>query len=262
MDLGTGKDYDDYEVEGRKIKHHLIDVVDSGYKYSVFEFQRDFLEAYEKIHEKSSFPILCGGTGMYIEAAVKGFKLIKVAPDTELRKNLETKSKPELQTILSSLTKVHNVSDTSSKKRMIRAIEIHKYYEDNPAENQNYPKINNLFVGINIDRISRRRKISERLKSRLDAGMIKEVEDLLESGITAEDLIFYGLEYKYLTNYIIGNTSYEEMFKGLETAIHQFAKRQMTWFRGMERRGMKIHWLDAYMPNEEKVEMVDGWLKV
>ena len=260
MDLGTGKDYADYQVKGKKIRSHLIDIVDAGYKYSVFEYQRDFLAAYNEILGRSGQAILCGGTGMYIEAAIKGYKLIKVPPDKKLRNELETKSGEELKTILSSYTKLHNISDTSSKKRMIRAIEIHKHYANNPEEEADYPEINNFFIGIKFDRESRRKRISERLKSRLGSGMIKEVEDLLNSGINAEDLIFYGLEYKFLTNYVTGKISYEEMYSRLETAIHQFAKRQMTWFRGMERRGITINWLDGYMPVEEKIKTAIGWI--
>jgi len=261
MDLGTGKDYADYTVQGHQIKFHLIDIVDAGYKYNVFEYQRDFLKSFEQIHKNSAMPVLCGGTGMYIEAAVKGYKLIKVPPDEKLRTELKDKSDDALIDILKSYTNLHNVSDTSSKKRMIRAIEIQKYYKNKPEEDTDYPEINNFIIGVKFDRDTRRSRITERLKSRLDEGMVKEVEMLLQSGISPENLIFYGLEYKYLTHFVIGKITYEEMFGQLETAIHQFAKRQMTWFRGMERKGMKIHWLDGYIPEEEKLNKVLDWLK-
>lgn len=260
MDLGTGKDIEDYIVEGTKIPYHLIDIVDAGYKYNIFEYQRDFVKAFEDIIKRNKFPILCGGSGMYLEAVLKGYKLINVPNNDNLRKNLESKSEEELIEILKSFKKLHNKSDIDKRKRMIRAIEIETYYESHPEIDHYFPEINSLIVGVKYDRDSRRRRITQRLKQRLDQGMIDEVKQILETGVAPDDLIYYGLEYKFLTQYVIGELSYDEMFKGLETAIHQFAKRQMTWFRGMERKGFKINWLDGYAPMKEKIERILFWL--
>ena len=256
MDLGTGKDLDDYNVDGRQIPYHLIDIVEPGYKYNVFEYQRDFLEAYRQIQEKGKLPILCGGTGMYIESILKGYQLLPVPENPTLRASLEGKPLDELTQILSTYKKLHNSTDVDTPKRAIRAIEIEEYYRLQPVEEREFPTLKSLIVGIDIDRELRREKISRRLKQRLEEGMIEEVRALMDEGIAPEDLIYYGLEYKFLTMHVTGQLTYEEMFLQLETAIHQFAKRQMTWFRGMERRGFTIHWLDAEMDNPKKIQRI------
>lgn len=256
MDLGTGKDLVDYVVEGRQVPYHLIDIVEPGTKYNVFEYQRDFLKAYQEITAKGKLPILCGGTGMYIESVLKGYRLLPVPENPELRASLEGKSLEELTHILEGYKKLHNSTDVDTAKRAIRAIEIEEYYKQQPPEYREFPSLESLVIGVDIDRELRREKITRRLKQRLDEGMVDEVRGLLAEGIHPDNLIYYGLEYKFLTQYAIGELTYEEMFHQLETAIHQFAKRQMTWFRGMERRGFTIHWLDATLPMEEKVERI------
>ena len=256
MDLGTGKDLVDYVVDGRPVPYHLIDIVEPGYKYNVFEYQRDFLKAYEEITSRGKLPILCGGTGMYIESVLKGYRLLPVPENLELRASLEGKSLEELTRILEGYKKLHNSTDVDTAKRAIRAIEIEEYYKQQPPEYREFPSLKSLIVGVDIDRELRREKITRRLKQRLDEGMVEEVRGLLEEGIPAENLIYYGLEYKFLTQYAIGELTFDEMFHQLETAIHQFAKRQMTWFRGMERRGFKIHWLDATLPMDVKTEQI------
>lgn len=260
MDLGTGKDLVDYVVEGHAVPYHLIDIADPGYKYNVFEFQRDFLTAYEAVTAKGLLPVLCGGTGMYVESVLRGYRLLPVPENKELRASLEHKSLEELTQILSTYKQLHNSTDVDTVKRAIRAIEIEEYYRQVPVSEREFPALKSLTVGLQIDRELRREKITRRLKQRLDEGMIDEVKGLLAQGVQAEDLIYYGLEYKYLTLYVLGQLSYEEMFTGLETSIHQFAKRQMTWFRGMERRGIEIHWLEATLPMEEKIETIMNWL--
>ena len=256
MDLGTGKDLVDYVVDGHPVPYHLIDIVEPGYKYNVFEYQRDFLKAYEEITDKGKLPILCGGTGMYIESVLKGYRLLPVPENPELRASLEGKSLEELTDILKRYKKLHNSTDVDTAKRAIRAIEIEEYYKQQPPEYREFPSLKSLIIGVDIDRELRREKITRRLQQRLDEGMVEEVRGLLAEGIPAENLIYYGLEYKFLTQYAIGELTYEEMFQQLETAIHQFAKRQMTWFRGMERRGFTIHWLDATIPMDEKLEQI------
>ena len=256
MDLGTGKDLVDYVVDGRPVPYHLIDIVEPGYKYNVFEYQRDFLKAYEEIASRGKLPILCGGTGMYIESVLKGYRLLPVPENPELRASLEGKSLEELTRILEGYKKLHNSTDVDTAKRAIRAIEIEEYYKQQPPEYREFPSLKSLIIGVDIDRELRREKITRRLKQRLDEGMVEEVRGLLEEGIPAENLIYYGLEYKFLTQYAIGELTFDEMFHQLETAIHQFAKRQMTWFRGMERRGFKIHWLDATLPMDVKTEQI------
>ena len=256
MDLGTGKDLVDYVVDGRPVPYHLIDIVEPGYKYNVFEYQRDFLKAYEEITDKGKLPILCGGTGMYIESVLRGYRLLPVPENPELRASLEGKSLEELTDILKRYKKLHNSTDVDTAKRAIRAIEIEEYYKQQPPEYREFPSLKSLIIGVDIDRELRREKITRRLQQRLDEGMVEEVRGLLAEGIPAENLIYYGLEYKFLTQYAIGELTYEEMFQQLETAIHQFAKRQMTWFRGMERRGFTIHWLDATIPMDEKLEQI------
>ena len=256
MDLGTGKDLADYTVNGRAIPYHLIDIADPGYKYNVFEYQRDFLISYEAIKQKGCLPVLCGGTGMYLESVLKGYKLMPVPENPELRARLANHSLEKLTEILGRYKTLHNSTDVDTVKRAIRAIEIEEYYAANPVPEREFPKLNSLIIGVDIDRELRREKISRRLKQRLDEGMVDEVRHLIEQGIAPDDLIYYGLEYKYLTLYVIGELTYEEMFNGLEIAIHQFAKRQMTWFRGMERRGFTIHWMNAKLPMEEKIAFV------
>lgn len=256
MDIGTGKDLSDYVVDGVSIPYHLIDIADPGYKYNLFEYQRDFLSAYQDIKGRGVFPILCGGTGLYIESVLKAYKMMPVPQNEELRQSLEGKSLEELTAILSTYKTLHNTTDVDTAKRAIRAIEICEYYRSHPQDFVDFPAINSLVVGVDIARDLRREKISKRLRARLDEGMVDEVRRILDSGVSSEDMIYYGLEYKYLTNYVIGNLTYEQMVSELEIAIHQFAKRQMTWFRGMERRGFTIHWVDACLPMDEKVEVV------
>lgn len=261
MDLGTGKDLADYTINDREIPYHLIDIVEPGYKYNVFEYQRDFLKAYETIKQKGCLPVLCGGTGMYLESVLKGYRLMPVPENPELRTRLADKSLETLTGILQQYKTLHNSTDVDTVKRAIRAIEIEEYYAKHPIAEREFPQLNSLIIGVDIDRDLRREKISRRLRQRLDEGMVDEVKQLLAQGIKAEDLIYYGLEYKFLTLYAIGKLTYEEMFTQLETAIHQFAKRQMTWFRGMERRGFTIHWVDAMLPTEEKIAFVKQKLK-
>ncbi|AVM51757.1 tRNA dimethylallyltransferase [Bacteroides zoogleoformans] len=261
MDLGTGKDIADYTVNGKQIPYHLIDIVNPGYKYNVFEYQRDFLDAYETIKQKGCLPIVCGGTGMYLESVLKGYRLLPVPENQELRNRLADKSQEELTEILKGYKNLHNTTDVDTAKRAIRAIEIEEFYAHTPVEERSFPALNSLIIGVDIDRELRREKITQRLRQRLAEGMVDEVKQLIEQGIRPEDLIYYGLEYKYLTLYLIGKLSYDEMYHQLEIAIHQFAKRQMTWFRGMERRGFTIHWINARCPMEEKIAFVKAKLK-
>ena len=262
MDLGTGKDLEDYVVEGIQVPYHLIDIVEPGTKYNVFEYQRDFLKVYEELRGEGKVPVLCGGTGLYLESVLRGYRLMPVPENEALRTVLAGKSLEELTEMLKSYKQLHNTTDVDTPKRAIRAIEIEEYYRNHPAEGRDFPSIHALVVGIDIGRETRRRKISERLKQRLEHGMLDEIRDLLSEGIPAENLIYYGLEYKYLTQYVIGELTYEEMYRKLEIAIHQFAKRQMTWFRGMERRGIQIHWLEASSPMEDKVAQIRRWLSL
>ncbi|HIX87207.1 MAG TPA: tRNA (adenosine(37)-N6)-dimethylallyltransferase MiaA [Candidatus Parabacteroides intestinigallinarum] len=254
MDIGTGKDLKDYIVEGQAIPYHLIDIRQPGEKYNVFAYQHDFHRIYEELREKGKLPILCGGTGMYIEAVLKGYKLLDVPPNPALRERLKGKTLQELETLLASYKQLHNKTDVDSAQRAIRAIEIEEYYKNEAPDRNEYEPIHSLIIGIDIDRETRREKISQRLRTRLDEGMVDEVRAILATGVRPEDLIYYGLEYKYLTLYIIGQLTYEEMVTQLEIAIHQFAKRQMTWFRGMERRGFRIHWIATSLPTEEKIK--------
>ena len=261
MDIGTGKDLADYVVNGHVIPYHLIDICESGTKYNLFRYQQDFLDCYEDIRSRGALPILCGGTGLYIEAVLKGYSLSPVPQNPALRTELEGKNLEELTNILVDLKRrnhsvMHNKTDVDSCQRAIRAIEIETYNLTKPTEERQCPPIDSLIIGVDIDREERRRKITKRLKERLKAGMIDEVDGLLKRGIPADDLIYYGLEYKFVTEYIIGKLTYEEMFQQLEIAIHQFAKRQMTWFRGMERRGFTIHWVNAARKMEDKVEEI------
>ena len=257
MDIGTGKDLADYG----KVPYHLIDICEPGTKYNLFEYQQDFFDAYQDIRSRGAVPILCGGTGLYIEAVLKGYKLSPVPQNPVLRSSLEGKTLDELTKMLVELkarngSHMHNKTDVDSCQRAIRAIEIETYNLEHPMPRRELPPVESLIVGIDIDRELRRQKITRRLKARLDEGMIDEVKRLLDEGIPAEDLIYYGLEYKFVTEYLTGKSSYDEMFQRLEIAIHQFAKRQMTWFRGMERRGFKINWIDATLPMENKVATI------
>lgn len=261
MDIGTGKDLADYVVDGKPVPYHLIDIVEPGTKYNLFEYQRDFLEAYNDIRSRGKNVILCGGTGLYIESVLKGYRLIPVPENKELRYKLEGKSLLELTSILERLkaennSNMHNSTDVDTSKRAIRAIEIEMAYKEAHIEERTFPKIDNVIIGVGIDRDLRRMKITRRLDQRLHDGMVDEVKSLLDSGIPADDLIYYGLEYKFVTEYILGKSTFEEMHRSLEIAIHQFAKRQMTWFRGMERRGFTIHWIDAADSMEEKINEI------
>jgi len=261
MDIGTGKDLADYIVDGQQVSYHLIDICEPGTKYNLFEYQQDFFEVYQEIQGRDAVPILCGGTGLYIEAVLKGFHLSPVPQNQELRDSLDGKSLAELTEMLKDLkaktgSNMHNTTDVDSCQRAIRAIEIETYNLQHPTPRRELPPVDSLIIGIDIDRELRREKITRRLKARLDGGMVEEVKALLDDGIPAEDLIYYGLEYKFVTEYLTGALSYDEMVRRLEIAIHQFAKRQMTWFRGMERRGFKINWIDAALPMEEKISQI------
>ena len=266
MDIGTGKDLADYTVAGKHIPYHLIDICKAGSKYNVYQYQQDFLEVYNKIKETNKLPILCGGSGLYLESILKGYHLSTVPPNEELRNQLNEMSHESLIQMLVEIqeqlnTKMHNSTDLDSKQRTIRAIEIGKHMLTEADPKTNFPEIPSLIIGVDIDREERRRKITTRLHQRLEEGMIEEVKQLLNQGIAPEDLIYYGLEYKFVTEHIIGKLSYDEMVRQLEIAIHQFAKRQMTWFRGMERRGIKINWINASLPMEEKIEMIQTLYK-
>jgi tRNA dimethylallyltransferase len=256
MNLGTGKDYDDYLIDGIRIPCHLIDIADPGYKYNVFEYQRDFNTIYSDLKKRKVFPVVCGGSGMYADSIISGYKMVEVPPDSGLRIELEKKSMNELKEILSTFKNLHNTTDIDTKKRVIRAIEIEHFNRNQGKLHTEFPKVKSLVVGISPDRELRRKRITDRLKKRLDAGMVDEVKGLINMGINTETLIYYGLEYKYITLYLTGKLPYDRMVRDLETAIHQFAKRQMTWFRGMERRGIKIHWIDGELPMQEKVASV------
>ena len=267
MDIGTGKDLGDYVVRSqesgvsRQIPYHLIDSREPGTKYNLFEYQQDFFDAYEAIQSRGAVPILCGGTGLYIEAVLKGYHLSPVPQNQALRDSLEGKSLAELTQMLTDLkaktgSNMHNTTDIDSCQRAIRAIEIETYNIEHPTPRRELPPVESVIIGIDIDRELRREKITRRLKARLEEGMVEEVKALLDEGIPADNLIYYGLEYKFVTEYLTGQITYDEMFTRLEIAIHQFAKRQMTWFRGMERRGFQIHWIDATLPMEEKVSQI------
>lgn len=260
MDLGTGKDLAEYFVNGHHVPYYLIDIVDAGYKYNVFEYQRDFLKVYDLLRADGRMPVLCGGTGMYLESVLRGYRLVEVPENKELRESLAGKSLEELTVMLKSYKQLHNTTDVDTCKRAIRAIEIEEYYRTSGANVREFPKINSLTIGLDVSRELRRERITRRLHERLSQGMVDEVRAILASGVKPEDLIYYGLEYKYLTLYVIGELSYKEMVAQLEIAIHQFAKRQMTYFRGMERRGVSIHWIDAMLPTEEKVDCIERLL--
>ena len=254
MDIGTGKDLDEYTVKGSPVPYHLIDIREPGEKYTLYDYQQDFHDAFQEVKARGNRTILSGGTGLYIEAVLSGYHLPDVPPNPELRAKLEEKSLPELSEILSRYRALHNTTDTENKKRAIRAIEIEVFKAEQEGSTTQFPSLDSTLLGIDISREQRRQKISERLHARLQEGMIQEVEGLLNSGVPSESLIYYGLEYKFVTLHAIGELSYDEMHHQLEIAIHQFAKRQMTWFRGMERRGFTIHWIDAAIPMEQKLD--------
>ena len=256
MDLGTGKDLREYTYQGCEVPYRLIDIVDAGYKYNVFEYQRDFLKAFDELRGQGQLPVMCGGTGMYLESVLRGYRLVEVPENRELREALADKSLEELTTMLSGYKQLHNTTDVDTCKRAIRAIEIEEYYRANDVNIREFPEIKSLTIGLDVSREVRRERITRRLHERLSEGMVDEVKGILASGVAPENLIYYGLEYKYLTLYVIGELTYDEMVSQLEIAIHQFAKRQMTYFRGMERRGVPIHWLDASLSTEEKVEAI------
>ncbi len=267
MDIGTGKDLSEYHVDGKQIPYHLIDIEEAGQKYNLFRFQEDFNAAYEDITSRGVQPILCGGTGLYMEAVLKGYALSPVPQDDNLRKKLSTRSLGELKELLIWLkarngSAMHNETDVDTVSRAVRAIEIEFHNLRQPVDTRRVPAVGSLIVGLDVNRDIRRERITARLKARLEEGMVEEVRGLLEKdGITKEDLMYYGLEYKYVTAYVVGEMSYEDMFNQLEIAIHQFAKRQMTWFRGMERRGFNIHWLDASMPMADKLAQIERWME-
>lgn len=273
MDIGTGKDLCDYTVdvsekhiEGLpasklKIPYHLIDICDPGTKYNIFQYQEDFLNAYESCKSRGVMPILCGGSGLYVESVIREYHLSPVPKNEELRSMLSTKSMAELTAILMDLKEknnsdMHNKTDVDSPQRAIRAIEIEHYNLEHKTTDRYFPPVETIVFGVDIPRDYRRERISSRLKARVDEGMVDEIKSILSSGVDAEDLIYYGLEYKFVTEYVIGRRSYEDMLKQLEIHIHQFAKRQMTWFRGMERRGIKINWIDGTLPMEERVRQI------
>lgn len=256
LNLGTGKDYADYQINGVSIPYHLIDIAEPGTQYNVYEYQKDFVPVFEDIHKRNKFPLLCGGSGLYIQAVIQGYRLIHVPVNQGLRDELSKKSLDELIKILASYKEIHNNSDIENPKRAIRAIEIEEYYIHHPEIDFSYPEIYPLLVGVRFERSQERARITHRLTQRLNDGMVAEVESLLQSGVTKDQLIYYGLEYKFLAQYVTGEITYDEMFSGLNTAIHQFAKRQMTWFRRMESQGMHIHWIDGNMPLSQKIDKI------
>ena len=256
MDIGTGKDMSDYTVDGRKVPVHMVDIVDAGYRYNVFEYQRDFLKVFEEMTACGVFPVVCGGSGMYVDSIVSGYRLVQVPVNEQLRAMLAGRSLEELTEILSRYKSLHNRTDVDTVKRAVRAIEIADYYASHPVDESPFPVRNPLVIAVFVDRETRRHRISERLRTRLAEGMIEEVQRLLAGGIHPDDLIYYGLEYKYITLYLMNRISREEMIQKLEVEIHRFAKRQMTWFRGMERRGIAINWIDGSMSDGEKVNSI------
>lgn len=261
MDIGTGKDLADYQIDGRQIPYHLIDIAEPGTKYNLFEYHTDFLKAYNEIRQAGKIPVMCGGTGLYLESVLRGYRLIPVPENPQLREALAGKSLVELTEILKGYKQLHNTTDVDTVKRAIRAIEIEECYLNTPVSEKEFPEIRSLVIGIDVERDIRRDNISRRLRARLDAGMVDEVRSLLNEGIKPADLEYYGLEYKFVTQYITGRLTYDQMVKELETAIHQFAKRQMTWFRGMEKRGTHIDWIRYDLTLEEKLGEVKKLLK-
>lgn len=258
MDIGTGKDFSDFIVNGKKVPHHLIDIVEPGEKYNVYQYQQDFFQVFEHIRAKNKIPVLCGGTGMYIDAVLRGYKLIRVPDNKDLREQLKNKSLKELEKILKRYKTPHNKSDTDTKKRAIRAIEIAEYHSNHPDNDIKLPEIRPLIIGIDISRDERRSRITKRLHQRLKDGLVEEAQRLHREGLSIDDMIYYGLEYKFLGLYLSGKIEYNEMVSRLNIAIHQFAKRQMTWFRKMEKDGHKIHWIDGGLSKIEKTERIVG----
>lgn len=262
MDIGTGKDLSEYGSGEQQVPVHLINIANAGYQYNVYEYQRDFLTVFGELSQRNCFPVLCGGSGLYIEAVLRNYRLIQVPPDPDLRASLAGKSLEELTSVLKTYRPdLHNQTDTENERRAIRAIEIARYYATHPPDEKPYPVIQPLIAGIAVDREVRRERISRRLHQRIEEGLVQEVKALLDSGLTSEALIYYGLEYKYVTRYITGDLSFDEMVAELNTAIHQFAKRQMTWFRRMERMGTTIHWLEESLAFDEKVDLILTWLR-
>ncbi|MEG2340165.1 MAG: tRNA (adenosine(37)-N6)-dimethylallyltransferase MiaA [Odoribacter sp.] len=261
MDIGTGKDLEEYQIEGRCVPYHLIDLVDAGYKYNVFEYQRDFMNIWVDCSRRGVVPVLCGGSGLYVEAVLKGYKLLAVPVNEELRVTLTGLSLQQLAERLATYKKLHNTTEIDTPKRAVRSIEIEEYYASHPCEEKDFPEIHPLIVGLEVSRDVRRERITQRLHDRLNSGMVEEVRQILDSGVKPEDLIYYGLEYKYLTLYLTHQLSYAEMVEQLNVAIHQFAKRQMTWFRKMERDGFDIHWIKSELSTEEKVDKIKKWWK-
>ena len=261
MDIGTGKDLADYRVGDISVPYHLIDIVEPGTKYNVYQYQRDFMRAYDDIVGRGVTPVLCGGSGLYLEAVLRGYRMAPVPENKQLRQSLEGKSLAELTEMLNDIKtrkglRMHNTTDVDTAKRAIRAIEIELYQDEHPEETEDIQPVDSLVIGLHIEVEQRRERITRRLKARFDEGMADEIRRIIDSGVAPEDLIYYGLEYKYVTEYVIGQRDFEETFRLLEIAIHQFAKRQMTWFRGMERRGVKIHWIDSQLPMEEKINEI------
>lgn len=261
MDIGTGKDLADYRVGDISVPYHLIDIVEPGTKYNVYQYQRDFMRAYDDIVGRGVTPVLCGGSGLYLEAVLRGYRMAPVPENKQLRQSLEGKSLAELTEMLNDIKtrkglRMHNTTDVDTAKRAIRAIEIELYQDEHPEETEDIQPVDSLVIGLQIEVEQRRERITRRLKARFDEGMADEIRRIIDSGVAPEDLIYYGLEYKYVTEYVIGQRDFEETFRLLEIAIHQFAKRQMTWFRGMERRGVKIHWIDSQLPMEEKINEI------
>lgn len=261
MDLGTGKDLQEYQLGEQLIRYHLIDIANPGEEYSVYRFQQDFIRAYDEIKGRNHFPILCGGTGLYLESVVKGYRMIGVPADEDLRARLNNKSMDELIAMLATYRKPHSTTDTCDRQRILRAIEIERYHRENPDAGHQLPVMKHLVAGLRIEREEIRKRITRRLEQRMNAGMVEEVRSLLDAGVPAERLLSYGLEYRFITEYILGNLGYEEMLSRLNTAIHQFAKRQMTWFRHMEKNGCTIHWIDGMQTEEQKVAEITGLLK-
>ena len=261
MDIGTGKDLADYRVGNINVPYHLIDIVEPGTKYNVYQYQRDFMRAYDDIVGRGVTPMLCGGSGLYLEAVLRGYRMAPVPENKPLRQSLEGKSLAELTEMLNDIKtrkglRMHNTTDVDTAKRAIRAIEIELYQDEHPEETEDIQPVDSLVIGLHIEVEQRRERITRRLKARFDEGMADEIRRIIDSGVAPEELIYYGLEYKYVTEYVIGQRDFEETFRLLEIAIHQFAKRQMTWFRGMERRGVKIHWIDSQLPMEEKINEI------
>lgn len=262
MDIGTGKDYCDYIVNGVHVPFHLIDITDAGTKYNLFEYQQDFRKAFEDIVSRDMLPVVCGGSGMYVESVLRGYQLVQVPVNNDLRRKLSAKTHDQMKELLISYGPLHNRSDLDNVNRTIRAIEIAEHTKQSGAAGFDWPDIRPLVVTVRYSREERRRRISVRLRNRLHEGMIEEIESLLKRGITPDDLVWYGLEYKFITLYLIGELTFDEMFSRLESAIHQFAKRQMTWFRGMERRGVEINWIEGNIPFEKQVEIVTNLFRI